>query len=254
MVWGRGYTGRGAPAFWPWVQVVNGLLDRFSDEALRGALRFGAGDLAQIVPQIKELFPDLEPPAPADPETAQFRVFEAITGFLRRLSQTQPIVVIIDDLHWSDAASQQLVLLTSAAAADAKLLLVALYRDVDPYLDDGLAATLVDLTRQRELRRIELGGLDDHAVTAMLQSAGGLPTPDAVATVMRRTRGQPVLSQRDIAIAARLARADSTRRPCNESCRDPCGVRCGGASLASLLTRSRCSTRRRCSATSSSSP
>ena len=191
VVWGRGYTGRGAPAFWPWVQVVNGLLDRFSDEALRGALRFGASELAQIVPQIKELIPDLEPPAPADPETAQFRVFEAITGFLRRLSQTQPIVVIIDDLHWSDAASQQLVLMTSAAAADSKLMLVALYRDVDPYLDDRLVATLVDLTRQRELRRIELGGLDDHAVTAMLQSAGGLPTPDAVATVMRRTRGNP---------------------------------------------------------------
>ncbi|MDF2732479.1 MAG: transcriptional regulator, putative ATPase, winged helix family, partial [Desertimonas sp.] len=191
VVWGRGYTGRGAPAFWPWVQVVDGLLDRFSDEALRSALRFGAGDLAQIVPQIKELIPGLDPPAPADPETAQFRVFEAITGFLRRLSQTQPIVVIFDDLHWSDAASQQLVLLTSAAAADAKLMLVALYRDVDPYLDDGLAATLVDLTRQREVRRIELGGLDDHAVTAMLQSAGGLPTPDAVVTVMRRTRGNP---------------------------------------------------------------
>ena len=142
----RADTGRGAPAFWPWVQVVNGLLDRFSDEALRGALRFGAGDLAQIVPQIKELIPDLEPPAPAEPETAQFRVFEAITSFLRRLSQTQPIVVIIDDLHWSDAASQQLVLLTSAAAVDADVMLVALDRYVDPYLDDGGSGTLVDLT------------------------------------------------------------------------------------------------------------
>jgi DNA-binding SARP family transcriptional activator len=190
VVWGRGYTGRGAPAFWPWVQVVNGLLERFPDDALRSALRFGAGDLAQIVPQVKELIPDLEPPPPADPETAHFRVFEAVTGFLRRLSQAQPIVVMIDDLHWSDTASLQLLKLASPVAADSRLMLVATYRDVDPYLD-GLTETLVDLTRQRDLRRIEISGLDVDTVTEMLAATGGRPTPDAVATVMLRTRGNP---------------------------------------------------------------
>ena len=191
VVWGRGYTGRGAPAFWPWVQVVSGLIERLPEDTVRSALRFGASDLAQIVPLVKELIPGLEPPPPAEPETAQFRVFEAISGFLRRLSQSQPVVVIIDDLHWSDAASLQLLMLTSASAADSHLMLVAAYRNVDPYFDDVLAATLVDLTRQRDLRRIELGGLDGGAVASMLATTGGQPTPDAVTTVLHRTRGNP---------------------------------------------------------------
>ena len=105
VVWGRCYEGRGAPAFWPWVQIIGELLDRCDRAAVAEALKTTAGDLAPVVPAVKEFVADLEPPPPEDPESARFRLGQAITTTLRRLARHQPLVVVLDDLHWADAAS-----------------------------------------------------------------------------------------------------------------------------------------------------
>ena len=72
VVWSRCYDGRGAPAFWTWTQVLQGLQQRVGDTEFRTALGADAPELAQIAPEIKELFGDLEPPAPRDPRRRVF--------------------------------------------------------------------------------------------------------------------------------------------------------------------------------------
>src|SRR5205085_5832232 len=59
VVWGRCYDGRGAPAHWPWIQVLNGLLARVDEDVLRRALGGSAAELAQIVPELKDLVPGI---------------------------------------------------------------------------------------------------------------------------------------------------------------------------------------------------
>ena len=90
VVWGRCYDGRGAPAFWPWVQIVGDLLDRFDRTAVADALRTTAGDLAQVVPAVKEFVADLAAATALDPESARFRLGQAITTTLRRLARHRP--------------------------------------------------------------------------------------------------------------------------------------------------------------------
>jgi hypothetical protein len=62
-------------------------------------------DVAQLVPEIAERLLDL-PTLPAlAPEQARFRAFDHVAAYLRRAATAQPLVVILDDLHWADAPS-----------------------------------------------------------------------------------------------------------------------------------------------------
>lgn len=191
VIWGRCYEGRGAPAFWPWIQVLNGFLARFDAEEIRQAVGHGGSELAQIVPELKEVMPEIEPPAPLDPETAQFRLYQAVAGSILRLAAIRPLVVVLDDLHWSDAPSLELLVFLASEMAESSLLVVSTFRNVDPTLGPSLAATLVELARRSTVRRLELAGLDRPGLARLLSAAGAAPDDALLTTVHRRTDGNP---------------------------------------------------------------
>ena len=65
-----------------------------------------ASVVAEIVTDVKERFPNVPPPPQLDdPDSARFRLFDSMTSFLKTASQTRPLVLILDDLHWSDGPS-----------------------------------------------------------------------------------------------------------------------------------------------------
>ncbi|MCH7571096.1 MAG: AAA family ATPase, partial [Deltaproteobacteria bacterium] len=110
MLWGRCYEGGGAPPYWPWVQAIRGYVRARDPEQLRSEMGTGAADIAEIVSDVKTQLPELEPPSPVDsPEQARFRLFDSITAFLRTAGQKQPLVLVLDDLHWSDKPSLMLL-------------------------------------------------------------------------------------------------------------------------------------------------
>jgi eukaryotic-like serine/threonine-protein kinase len=100
VLWGRCWEGEGAPAFWPWVQVVRGYVQAGDPAALRRDMGAGAADIAQVVPAVRELLPDL---------AARFRMFDSFAGFLRAAALRQPLLLVLDDLHWADAPSLALL-------------------------------------------------------------------------------------------------------------------------------------------------
>ena len=140
---------------------------------------------------MKELYDDLEPVVAVDPEAARFRMFQAVEGFLHRLSARRPLVVVIDDLHWADASSMELLVVVADRLAEQRLLVVATYRDVDPTFGPDLARTLAELARQASVHRLEVGGLDRDGLVSVLASSGAEPSDDLVSTVEHRTRGNP---------------------------------------------------------------
>jgi eukaryotic-like serine/threonine-protein kinase len=68
VLWGRCWEGEGAPAFWPWVQVVRAYvqLQAGDPSELRRELGAGAADIAQLVPAVRDHLPDLPAPPPGD--------------------------------------------------------------------------------------------------------------------------------------------------------------------------------------------
>jgi DNA-binding SARP family transcriptional activator len=190
--WGRAYEGGSTPAFWPWVEVIRSLLTSVDAEAVQRAVGHGAPELTQIVPEAKALLGSFDVPPPVDPETARFRLFEAVSTFLRRLSTDRPLLVVLDDLQWADVASLELLSFFGARLSDASVLVVGTYRpgEVDGAhpLGDALAA----LARHQVVARVPLRGLTEREVDALVLAAiGTRAAPGVVATVHARTGGNP---------------------------------------------------------------
>jgi DNA-binding SARP family transcriptional activator len=190
---GRCWEAGGAPPYWPWVQALRTFVQGRDPELLRNQLGRGAPDLAQILPELNELYGDLPATPSGDPEGARFRLFEATSSFLRAASLTQPVVLFLDDLHAADVPSLLLLQFLAGALTDARLLVIGAYRDVDPSLRDPLAETVVDLRRQRVTRSLPLVGLSEADVRGYVSSATGVePSTDVVRALHRATDGNPL--------------------------------------------------------------
>ncbi len=149
IAFGRCYSGRGAPAMWPWTQTVQSLIASVAPEIIVAALGRGASVIARLVPEVRELVHDVGEPPPLDPDADRFRLHEALTGFFRRLGAGRPVVIVLDDLQWADAASLQMVTFLSAAMLESALLLVGTYRNVGDRTSDLLADTFAELAARR---------------------------------------------------------------------------------------------------------
>ncbi|HYZ11307.1 MAG TPA: ATP-binding protein, partial [Actinomycetota bacterium] len=130
VLWGRCWEAGGAPAYWPWVQSLRSLVRTIGVETAIGHLGDDADELAQLLPEIRELRPvALESPT-GDPDAARFRLFDSLTRFLLGAASDRPLVVVLDDLHAADVPSLLLLRFQAAQMRDAALMLVGTYRDV----------------------------------------------------------------------------------------------------------------------------
>ncbi len=192
VVWGRCYEGEGAPAYWPWVQAIRSYVYERSPEALLSELGTGAGDIAQIVSEVRERLPGLPPPPALEPEQARFRLFDSVTTFLKNASRGQPLVLLLDDLHWADKPSLLLLQFLARELRETRLVVLGTYRDVELGRQHPLSHTLAELTREQLSHRIVLHGLSEHDVARFIEmTAGEEPPPDLVATVYQETEGNP---------------------------------------------------------------
>jgi len=194
VLWGRCPEERGAPTYWPWVQAIRSYVLEQEPDTLRLQMGIGASDIAQIVPEVQERLPDLMPSPPVDdPEQARFRLFDSITTFLKRASQEQPLLLILDNLHWADPTSLRLLEFVAPELATARVLLLGTYRDVDISWSHPFFRTLGELTRQRLYQRVLLRGLSRDEVGQMMEDVGGVALPqELVATVHQQTEGTPL--------------------------------------------------------------
>jgi DNA-binding SARP family transcriptional activator len=192
VLFGRCWEAGGAPAFWPWVQMLRAYLGEHAPERWRTILGPAASQLAPILPELREL--DTEPDrSSSDPDAARFRLFEAISSLLRRASATRPLVLVLDDLRAADAPSLLLLRFLAEEIGRARLLVIGCYRTLDPATKDPLSTTLVELSRRPETASIELTGLLEPDVTRFIALATGLePQERAVREIGRATEGNPL--------------------------------------------------------------
>jgi tetratricopeptide (TPR) repeat protein len=194
VLWGRCYEGQGAPAYWPWVQAIRAYVQERDPQQLRSEMGAGAADIAEVVSDVKERLPDLKPPPTLEsPEQARFRLFDSITTFLKAASRHQPLVLVLDDLHWADKPSLLLLQFVARELAGGRLLLVGAYRDMEVSRQHPLAETLGELTRERLFQRVLLRGLGQEDVGRFIELVAGItPSPGLVEAVYRQTEGNPL--------------------------------------------------------------
>jgi tetratricopeptide (TPR) repeat protein len=229
---GRSDDWEGAPAYWPWVQVVRDYVHDRDPQSLRADLGQGAVDIAQVVSDVRERLPDLPLPPSMEPEQARFRLFDGLVRFLQAALQRQPLVLILDDLHWADQPSLLLLEFLAREPRAARLLVIGTYRDVEVGRGHPLSRTLAELARSQRSQRLLLRGLPRPDVARFIALTAGIePAAELVDAVQRETEGNPFFATEVVRLlvaegwleSTPLARSWSVSIP--ESVRDVVGRR-----------------------------
>ena len=172
MLWGRCYEGDGAPAYWPWVQIIRSHVHDRDPRTISSEMGSGAADIAQVVSEVRDSLPGLPVPPELEPEQARFRLFDSITTFFKTASHNEPLVLIIDDLQWADRPTLLLLQFLIPELRRSRVLVLGTYRDPDVTPDHPLWEVIGTLQRQHHAyERIALGGLTLEETRAMLETA-----------------------------------------------------------------------------------
>ena len=175
VVWGRCVDDPGAPAYWPWVQVIRAFVKEHDQDSLIADLGPGAADIARIVSEVGARLPDLSEPDTLDPEQARFRLFDSISNFIVNRATRQPLAIVLDDLHVADRPSLLLLQFLATRLGEARILLLCTYREDELERNDDLSEMLGVLSRERGYQRIRLGGLAEPEVKALMENASQQP-------------------------------------------------------------------------------
>src|SRR5439155_25230893 len=142
-----------APPYAPVVELFETTFRAISRETLREALGDAAPEIARIMPELRRMFPDLPAPIELPPEQERRYLFNSISDFLSRASHLQPLLLVLEDLHWADEPSLLLLQHLAERLAEMPVLVVGTYRDVDLDVERPLAKTLEEVVRRRLVRR-----------------------------------------------------------------------------------------------------
>lgn len=193
VLWGWCYEREGAPPYWPWVQPIKAYVAGTSSDQLLAQMGSGAADIADLIPEIRQKLPDLEIPLALDPEQTRFRLFNSIATFLKTMAQPQSLVVVLDDLHWSDTSSLLLLEFLAQQMAESNLLVIGAYRDVEINRQHPLTESLARLSRSASFHRLGLGGLESDAVGQYVRESGGEnASSEMIDAIHAHTEGNPL--------------------------------------------------------------
>jgi predicted ATPase len=202
--WGRCWEGDGAPAFWPWIEIVRSHAREVDLETLRAQLGAGAADIANLVDEVRARIPDVPEPPRLDPKQARFRLFDAIATLLKRAAAVQPLVLVVEDLHRADRPSLLLLQFIAREIDSVPLLVIGTLRDGEVAGDHPMTDTLRELVRRRNCERMPLGGLVEADVRRYVELVlGGDVADDLAASLHRETDGNPFFLGEIVRLLAR---------------------------------------------------
>lgn len=178
-------------AYGPWSKILTKLVESRPPERLAEEIGSGLPWLARLVPGLTAS--DAGPPDPrAGDEAATLRLFEAVAGFLRRVSRDAPLVLVLDDLHGADRSSLRLLEYLADAIHDERILIAGAYRSCELNPEHPLPATLAELARGAGFSRHRIDGIDQEATaTLVLATAGREPSDAELAEIHARSDGNP---------------------------------------------------------------
>ena len=211
--WGRTHESAGMPAYWPWRQIG---LAWGADRDLATLATAGSAlrnpELVRFFPELRQVIPGLaEPPEREGDASTQFLLFDAYTQFMRSQSATTPWVIVLDDLHWADKPTLQLLQYAARELANMNVLIVGTYRDTDLVRTHPLSETLAELNRENGFMRIPLKGLSrDEVASYVHQRAGTDPVPALIDRLYEETEGNPFFLSEMVNLMVDEGTLDST--------------------------------------------
>lgn len=189
---GSCWQGDGAPAFWPWTEVIRGCVGFEAGAAWRD----GTGT---AVDEVIALLPEGRPASTAD--ASRFRLFDGVTRLVQAVAAQEGLAVVFDDLQWVDEGSARLLGFAVRALQDQPVVFVGTYRDDEIGADHPVSLLLAELAGR--VRHVALTGLDSDGLSLLADAQLGphdtLAT-DLVPNLYRLTGGNPFFAREVLAL------------------------------------------------------
>ncbi len=189
---GHCYDLEGALPYQPFVEALRGYVTSHPKEVVCRHLGDVAAELVKLVPEIPQCEPALKAGAPLEPEQERRRLFDGVARFLRSLAQEKPLLLFLEDLHWADKASAQLLLYLVNNLQQMPVLVIVTFRDVELEEGNPFQETIQTLSRQNLYTMITLPRLSLAQVRAQLENIFEQPVNEGLATLIyKETEGNP---------------------------------------------------------------
>ncbi|WP_020418826.1 helix-turn-helix transcriptional regulator [Amycolatopsis sp. ATCC 39116] len=129
-------------------------------------------------------------------DLGQLQLFDAVLGVLTQVAAHRPVVLVLEDLHWADSSSRNLLSFLLNRLRGQRLLVVGSYREEDVHRRHPLRAMLVELVRLPVVTHVELRPFGTAEARAFVEAlADGPVTPEIVAWVAERSEGNPFFAE-----------------------------------------------------------
>src|SRR6185369_8354910 len=151
-------------------------------------------ELARLVPELLDDPRDL--PSDAPPEWAQTRLFDGFVVLLERLGRRRPVALIVEDVHWADRSTRDLLAFLARRLRDEQLLLIVTYRSDELHRRHPLRPWLAELARLPRVEQVDLERFDAAELADQLAAIHGGPVPPSlVDLIARRSEGNPFFAE-----------------------------------------------------------
>ena len=152
-----------------------------------------APEIAKLAPEIDTKLGGLAPNTPLPPNEERLRLFDNVARFFSKLAASRGMLFFIDDLHWADQGTLNLLHYLLRHLRNDRVLLLAAYREVELDRSHPLASALVEWNREHLVTRVSLSRLSQADTGALLSTLFGQESisDDFVSVLYRETEGNP---------------------------------------------------------------
>jgi len=199
VAWSRVYAQEGGIPYRLWIEVLrkaltNGMVQR--QEIAKRPLVYQP--LEVLLPELHNLLPQVEFPTQMPAEQEQLRLWEAARALLTHVAEGTPLLIVLDDLQWSDGSSCELLAYLARRIYGHPIIIVATCREKELPANHALRPLLTDLQRERVVETVSLEPLSDTQigtlVTQIAQPALTLASP-TIEGIQERAKGNPFFAE-----------------------------------------------------------
>jgi len=196
VLWGAAYEGEAVLPYGPFAEALRDYVSRTSVETLRRAVTEGSSVLAPLAPELRAKLPDLPEPSPVPPEAETYRLFQEVTEFLKNVSTSAPLVLVLEDLQWADKGSCSLLQHLVRRLAGGRLLVVISCRETELEQGHPLREALLQVRRESGFWELPLKGLRESEVRELITVLAEHEVPQPLVLALHEeTEGNPFFVQ-----------------------------------------------------------
>jgi tetratricopeptide (TPR) repeat protein len=187
----------GVPPYVLWREVIRDYLDTSSLEQLYRVIGFYPAEVAKLVPEIVQKLRAIPQSFPISPEQEQHRLFEAVSQFITNISKEAPLLLVLDDLQWTDPSSLLLLHYLARGIQKTPLLLLGAYRNTEIDEKNPLTPVLAEFNRERLSQAVSLKRMSQDDTSEMIKQTleqDDVPS-EFCSMVYKKTRGNPFFTE-----------------------------------------------------------